>query len=143
MERKVDESLKGLDIVRITNECFDDIIGHSDCERKYFTIENNDIIYKRLKNELLIEYLPYLGPCIDFGIGDICLEETGDIFKFYIIDRESKFEYEEFDKIEDAIQKLISFYQENGFIDNPNKMREIFYQTLGLDRSKKLSKIKK
>ena len=75
-------------------------------ERKYFTDENNDIIYNRLKNELTIQYLPYLGPSINFGLGDICLEEDDNIFKFYVIDRASKFEYEEFNKVEDAIKKL-------------------------------------
>ena len=101
-------------------------------ERKYFTDENNDIIYNRLKNELTIQYLPYLGPSINFGLGDICLEEDDNIFKFYIIDRASKFEYEEFNKVEDAIKKLTTYYKENKIVDSHDKMEEIFYQTLGL-----------
>lgn len=133
MERRIKENFKGIiHVEKITNEPFDEIIGHSACERKYFTIENNDIIYKRLKNELLIVYLPYLGPCVDYGGGDICLEESNDSFKVYIIDRTRKFQYEEFFKIEDAIQKLISIYEEEKLVDNPDKMEEIFYQTLGL-----------
>ncbi|HIR58566.1 MAG TPA: hypothetical protein IAB38_00800 [Candidatus Onthousia excrementipullorum] len=95
-------------------------------ERKYFTDENNDIIYNRLKNELTIQYLPYLGPSINFGLGDICLEEDDNIFKFYVIDRASKFEYEEFNKVDDAIKKLVSYYKENEIVDNPDKMEEIF-----------------
>lgn len=140
MERRIKENLKGIiHIEKITNEPFDDIIGHSECERKYFTIENNDIIYKRLRSELSIDYLPYLGPCIDYGGGDICLEESNDNFKVYVIDRASKFQYEEFDKIEDAIQKLISYYKEEELVDNPDKMEEIFYQTLGLSKQENVT----
>ena len=131
MERKVRPDIK-VHTEKITNEPFDDIIGHSGFERKYFTIENNDIIYKRFKNELSILYLPYLGPCVDFGLGDICLEEAKDNFKFYIIDRATKFELEEFVRIEDAIQKLISYYREYELVDDSDKMEEILYQTLGL-----------
>ena len=108
-------------------------------ERKYFTNENNDIIYNRLKNELTIQYLPYLGPSINFGLGDICLEEDDNIFKFYIIDRASKFEYEEFNKVEDAIKKLTTYYKENKIVDSHDKMEEIFYQTLGLKRKEILT----
>ena len=136
MERKVRPNI-AVQTEKITNEPFDDIIGHSDCERKYFTIKNNDIIYKRFKTELSTVYLPYLGPCIDYGAGDICLEEAKDSFKFYIIDRIAKFEYEEFNNIEDAIQKLISYYRENELVDDANKMEEILYQTLGLKNQKK------
>ena len=139
MKRQVREGLN-LHIEKITNEPFSDIIGHSECERKYFTIENNDIIYKRFKNELSIVYMPYLGPCVGFGLGDICLEEAKDNFKFYIIDRVSKFEYEEFDKIEAAIQKLISYYKEYKFVDDPEKMEEIMYQTLGLNKQENTTK---
>lgn len=140
MVRRINENLKEkIHIEKITNEPFDDIIGHSTCERRYFTIENNDIIYKRLKSELSIAYLPYLGPCVDYGGGDICLEESSDNFKVYIIDRACKFQYEEFIKIEDAIQKLISIFKEEELIDNPNKMEEIFYQTLGLSKQENVT----
>ena len=108
-------------------------------ERKYFTDENNDIIYNRLKNELTIQYLPYLGPSINFGLGDICLEEDDNIFKFYVIDRASKFEYEEFNKVEDAIKKLTTYYKENKIVDSHDKMEEIFYQTLELKRKEILT----
>ena len=136
MERKVRPNI-AVQTEKITNEPFDDIIGHSDSERKYFTIENNDIIYKRIRTELSIVYLPYLGACMDFGVGNICLEEAKDSFKFYIIDRIAKFEYEEFNNIEDAIQKLISYYRENELVDDANKMEEILYQALGLNNQKK------
>ncbi len=133
MGRKVRADVK-VHLEKITNEAFDDIIGHSDIQRKYFTIENNDIIYKRFKNEITLDYLPYLGPCVDFGLGDICLEEAKDCFKFYIIDRASKFDYEEFTKIEDAIDKLVSYYKQYNMVDDPDKMEEILYQTLGLSK---------
>lgn len=139
MERKVRPDIK-VHTEKITNEPFDDIIGHSDFKRKYFTIENNDIIYKRFKNELSIVYLPYLGPCVDFGLGDICLEEAKDSFKFYVIDRATKFECEDFAKIEDAIQKLILYYKENELVDDPDKMEEILHQTLGLSKQENATK---
>lgn len=139
MERKVNKNIKGLHIVKITNEPFDDIIGYSESKRKYFTTENNDIIYKRLKTELTIKYLPYLGPCVTFGMGDICLEESHNVFKFYIIDRDNKLEYKEFTKIEDAIQKLVSYYKEYELVDNPNKMKEIFFEALGLKKEQNLT----
>lgn len=132
-KRKINPNAK-VHLEKITNEPFDDIIGHSNFDRKYFTIENNDIIYKRFKIELSIDCLPYLGPCVDFGLGDICLEESKDNFKFYIIDRATKFELEEFDRIEDAIQKLISYYREYELVDNPDKMEEIIYQTLSISK---------
>ena len=126
---------------KIAKESDNNIIGNNNSKRKYFTNENNDIIYKRLKNELTIQYLPYLGPSINFGLGDICLEETDDIFKFYVIDRASKFEYEEFNTIEDAISKLITYYKENEIVDSPDKMKEIFYQTLVLKKQENLTTI--
>ena len=49
----------------------------------------------------------------------------------------TKFEYEEFNNIEDAIQKLISYYRENKLVDDANKMEEILYQALGLKNQKK------
>ena len=124
---------------KIINESFDNTIGNNNSKRKYFTNENNDIIYKRLKKELTIQYLPYLGPSINFGLGDICLEEDDNIFKFYVIDRASKFEYEEFNKVDDAIKKLVSYYKENEIVDNPDKMEEIFYQTLCLKKQENLT----
>lgn len=134
MERRINENIKGIHVEKITNESFDDIIGHDNSERKYFTVENNDIIYKRLKSEVSIMCLPYLGPCVDFGMGDICIEEAKDNFKFYVIDRATKFEYREFRKIEDAVQKLVSYYKENELVDNSDKMEEIFFQTLNLKK---------
>ena len=124
---------------KIAKESDNNIIGNNNSKRKYFTNENNDIIYKRLKKELTIQYLPYLGPSINFGLGDICLEETDDFFKFYVIDRASKFEYEEFNTIEDAISKLITYYKENEIVDSTDKMKEIFYQTLGLKKQENLA----
>ena len=118
----------------ITTEEFDDVICHSEVERKYFTIDNNNMIYKRFREELKIDDLPYLGPCVDFGLGDVCLEESQDKFKFYIIDRATKFNLEEFDNIEDAIDKLVSYYKEYDLVDDPDKMKEIIYEALGLSQ---------
>ncbi len=140
MERKVDKKRCKMNIEKITNEPFDDIIGHSESIRKYFTIENNDLIYKRLKKETDIVKLPYLGPCVDYGLGDICIEESSkdnkEIFKFYIIDKTCKFDYQEFAKIEDVIAKLISHYKEKHLISNPEKMQAIFTETLKLSINK-------
>ena len=132
MVRKIDKSIKGIHTEKITNEPFDDVICHSVSKRKYFTIENNDIIYRRLREELKLYHLPYLGPCVDFGAGDICLEESNGTFKFYIIDRAAKFDYKEFDSIEDAINTLIESYQRIYDIQDIDKMKKIFYETLGL-----------
>ena len=141
MARKINEKIE-LPIEKITNEPFDQIIGHSVSERIYFTVENNDIIYKRLREELDIEYLPYLGPCVDFGAGDICLEESHNTFKFYIIDRSTKFEYEEFENIKDGIKRLINYYKKYNLVNDPNKMEEIFYQALGLKKEDKIQENK-
>ena len=133
MIRRVRENLD-VDTVKITNEPFDDIIGHDVSKRKYFTIENNDIIYRRLKKEVVIKNYPYLGPCVDFGLGDICIEESNDIFKFYIIDHSSKYEYKEFNKVEDAINHLLYYYKKYDMVNDLEKMEEIFYQTLNLKK---------
>jgi len=139
MERKINKNINKLNTEKITTVPFDDIIAHSDIKRTYFTVANNDIIYKRLKDELTIEHLPYLGPCVDFGMGDVCLEESFGTFKFYIIDRTLKFEYEEFTKIEDAIEKLVSYYTEYEMVNNHLQMKEIFYQTLGLKKNENIN----
>ena len=81
---------KGCNLVKVTDLPFDDIIGHTDNKQEYFTLENNNIIYKRLREELNMQYsLPRLGVSVDFGLGDICLEECTledkKIFKFYTV----------------------------------------------------------
>lgn len=128
---------------KITDEPFDDVIGHTKFARKYFTNANNNIIYKRLKTETDLNELPYLGICVDFGMGDICLEESvnndTEIFKFYIIDRFNKFEYQEFNNIEDAINKLVEYYAKYEMVSEPEKVRTIFIETLNLSQNKKLS----
>ena len=96
---------------------------HIEYESKYFTIENNIIIYRRLKNETDLEYLPYLGASIDYGEGDACIEEGindgVEIFKFYIIDRFNKFDYQEFNNLEEAINRLIEYYINNEMTKEP------------------------
>ncbi len=143
MNRKV---LSNIHTEKITNEPFDDIIGHSDTERKYFTVANNDIIYKRLKSEIDISALPYLGPCVDFGLGDVCLEESiidgKENFKFYVIDRATKFNYREMDNVLDAIKMLVEYYDKYDMVSDYKKMEDIFLETLNL-KNKVLSLNKK
>ena len=137
----MEEKRKGT--IKLTDELFDDVIGHIEYESKYFTIENNNIIYRRLKKETDLEYLPYLGACIDYGEGDVCIEEGikdgVEIFKFYIIDRFNKFDYQEFSNLEDAINRLVEYYINNEMTKEPEKVKSIFIETLGLQKSKNLS----
>ena len=62
--------------IKVHTEQFDDVIGHCQVKRKYFTIANNNLIYKRLREETDINELPYLGVTVDFGLGNVCLEEN-------------------------------------------------------------------
>ena len=136
---KVKDEFKDM-VVKNTNEDIGDILGHNSCELKYFTIENNDLIYKRLKEETNIIHLPILGPSVDFGLGDVCIEECfengKEIFKFYLIDRSEKYDCEEFDCIEAVINKLVDFYA-SWEVDDPVSMRNIFYETLNLQKNNK------
>ena len=103
--------------------------------KRYFTEEKIREIYEKLR-EIGIDELPVLGTAIEFGLGFICLEEDDGIFKFYIIDRASKFEVQKFDNIEDAINKLALCYKNFELVDDADKMKEIFYQVLGLNLDK-------
>lgn len=103
-------------------------------KRKYFTFENTEKINKRLLNEVDIEGLPTLGIGVDFGLGEICLEETEDKYRFYFAAGRNKFHYREFDNIEDGINELTSYYKKWNMVDKPNKMEKIIYQELGLER---------
>jgi hypothetical protein len=126
--------------VRITNLPFHDVVGHNIGEREYFTLENNDRIYKRLYDETDITYMPVLGPSVDFGSGDICLEESiisnKKIYLFYIINRSKKNNLEEFSNIEDAVNRLVAFYVEMHLTKDRNKLLNIFYEELNLKRQK-------
>ena len=105
-------------------------------KKKYFTEEIISEIYKKLR-EIGIDELPVLGISMEYGLGCICLEEDEGIFNFYIIDRASKFELEQFDNIEDAIDRLVLCYKEFELVDDTDKMKEIFYQVLGLNHQNK------
>lgn len=133
MARKVQEGLV-LPLVRITDKDFDDIIGGYTCEVKYFTKESNNIIYEALTN-LGATYLPYLGPHVEFGLGDLVLEEGKDGYKVYFIDRASIFQLNEFDNIVDAIENLIDKYVSYDELDR-DMIAKIFYDTLKLERAK-------
>ena len=129
---KVIDSVKKY-TVKLTNNEFDDVIGYNPNERKYFTIENNDVIYKRLRDETDIQYYPRLGPRVEFGMGDIVLEEGIDRFLFYIIDRMYKSDRAEFFDVREAIEHLINYYVKYEVAD-ADALRNIFYETLGLER---------
>ena len=106
---------------------------------KYFTYENRKRIEDRLLNETDISGLPTLGHGVDFGMGEICLEETKDAdnndkFEFYLAVNYDKYQHQIFDNIEDAISALVAFYKKTDMIDKPNKMEKIIYQELGLKR---------
>ena len=106
---------------------------------KYFTFDNINIIYDKFREELDIYQLPHLGLPLDYGMGDICLEEDNNLFKFYIVNRSEKYNYEEFNNIEDGINKLVTYYDNYDLVDDSNKMERIMYQTLGLQKDKTLS----
>ena len=108
-----------------------DVICHSETPRKYFTLENNDIIYTKMK-ELKITYPPYLGPCVDFGLGDVCLEETGDKFKFYLVERMHKYQCADFDNLKDAVDHLVEFYIKNKYVRDGEAFKKIFYELFKL-----------
>lgn len=117
-------------------------LSHKECERKMFTIDNSDNIRNRLMKEMKLSCPPYLGPCVDFGTEDVCIEESEGKFKFYFIYRSCKFDYEEFSEVEPAVGKLISFYEKRRLIDNPDQMRRIFSEELGLEKEEVLGKAK-
>ena len=106
---------------------------------KYFTYENRKRIEERLLHETDISGLPTLGHGVDFGMGEICLEETkddndNDRFEFYVAINYDKSRHQVFDNIEDAITALVGFYRRNDMIDKPNKMEKIIYEEIGLKR---------
>ena len=135
MKRKIDSNEEAEGI--ITNE-EDNTIDHTDSDRKYLNLENNYIIYKRLEDELTIEIFPTWCSSTDFGMGDICLEESNNSFKFYIMDRDTKLHYSEFDTIEAAVERLVSYYRENDLVDDSNRMKMIFYETFSLNEQEKM-----
>ena len=106
---------------------------------KYFTYENRKRIEDRLLHETDIAGLPTLGHGVDFGMGEICLEETkdengNDRFEFYLAVNYDKTHHQVFDNIEDAIRALVGFYKRTDMIDKPDKMEKIIYQEIGLNR---------
>lgn len=106
---------------------------------KYFAYETRKRIEDRLLNETDISGLPTLGHGIDFGMGEICLEETkdndnNDKFEFYFAVNYDKYHHQVFDNIEDAISALVEYYKKWDMIDKPNKMEKIIYQELGLKK---------
>ncbi len=104
---------------------------------KYFTYENRKRIEESLLHETDIACLPTLGHGVDFGIGEICLEETkdndgNDRFELYFAVNYDKYQHKIFDNIADAINALVEYYKKWDMVDKPNKMKKIIYQELGL-----------
>lgn len=104
-------------------------------EKKYFNFENSKKICNRLLTELDISGLPTLGVGVDFGLGEICLEESDGKYRFYFAAGRDKFHYREFDNIEGGINELVEYYKAWNMVDKPNKMERIIYQELGLEHN--------
>lgn len=112
------------------------------CQERYFTTENIDTIYKRLKEETDIYILPYLGEEMNYGMGEVCLEEkiedNNTAYKFYTVDRASKFDYQEFHQVEGAIKHLVSYYEKMQMVSDSDQMLNIFFETLHLNKKGKM-----
>lgn len=104
-------------------------------KNKYLTHSSIMSIYTRLKNETDISELPILGKNIEFGLGEICLFETNNIFVFYIINQTNKEYIKIFDNIKDAVNYLVNVYDYYKFIDDPTKMKDIFYEELNINKT--------
>ena len=100
--------------------------------QKYFTSENKNIIFNRLKKETSIRNLPYLGVCSDYGVGDAGIEELSGMYKFYVAEKDNQTMCKAYSNIKDAIQHLVDFYGKYHEVNDPDKMKAIFYETLGL-----------
>ena len=104
-------------------------------DKKYLTIENSFRIYDRLKNEVNIipGYTPYLWGNVLVGNNDIILSEEDGSFLIYIQNIKEINNVVYFTNIKDAVDYLISYYETNLLVDNPETMRNIFYETYGID----------
>ena len=105
-------------------------------DKKYLTIENSFKIYDRLKNEVNIVpgCTPYLWGNILVGDNDIILTEKDGLFSVYIQNIKEFSNIEIFSEIKDAVDYLISYYENNMLVDDSNIMRNIFYETYGIER---------
>lgn len=121
-----------------TNEPIGDVFCHSEIsERKVFTLDTNDRIYRRLRIEIPSARFPYLGTSLDYGLGDVCIEENEYGFKFFVIDRRSKYNEVEFGNLKDAIDYLVEYEYPNvkrkRETVEKNHYRRIFYEELHLE----------
>lgn len=111
-------------------------------QERYFTTENTNTIYKRLTEETEIYILPHLGEELNYGMGEVCLEEKMEdnkaTYKFYTVDRASKFGYQEFHQVEGAIKHLVSYYKKMEMVSDPDQMLNIFFETLNLNKKGKM-----
>ena len=118
----------------------DFVFCHGEGERKYFTIENNDKIYRRLMNELPMRKYPYLGTKLDFGDFDVCLAENKHGFDFYVVTQKAhRCNVRHFDNIYNAINHLgthLFIYEFDYSKTKLDKFLDIMYEELGLERTK-------
>lgn len=103
-------------------------------ENKYLNEQNVSEIYARLKNETNITELPILGRNLEFGLGEICLYEQNNLYIFYIMNKNNKECIKIFEDIKSAINFLVNVYDYYKFIDEPTKMKDIFYEVLNIDK---------
>ncbi len=114
--------------------------------QQYFTKENVNKIYTRLREEtdIFMQHYPVLGVDAIYGIGNLCLSEKEKdgkrTYEFFIIDRATKFDYAEFDDIKNAINHLATFLEEIESKEDCEKMRNIIYETLKLEKNKVYTK---
>ena len=127
--------------VRITNLPFGEVIGKYNDNVKYFTVSNNDKIYRRLISEFNLKYLPYLGANIFYGKGETCLEEDNNKFYYYVIDRQYRVYFKELDNIYDAIDYLVIQYTNYFREVDKSKMRDIFLEELNLEKGNRKTKL--
>ena len=104
-------------------------------ENKYLTIENSFIIYDRLKNEVNIipGKTPYLWGNILIGNNDICLSEKDGVFAVFIKNIKENNDIVYFTDIKSAVDYLLKYYEDNLLVDNIDVMRNIFYETYGIE----------
>ncbi len=103
----------------------------------YFTEDRVNTINKRLREELNLKYLPYLGANVIYGKGEMCLEENNGVFKYYVIDRNNKVYLEIYDNVYDAVDSLVKHYSYCFKEVNESMMKSIIYEVLGLKTNRK------
>ena len=104
----------------------------------YFTEDRINSINRRLREELNLKYLPYLGVNVICGKGEMCLEEDDGLFKYYVIDRNNKVYLEVYDSVFNAVDSLVKHYCYCFKEVDESTMKSIFYEELGLKNDKRI-----